>query len=255
MRISIPPSSFPAENRILEGAKGQQPQPQPTRTMDWIFAGLAFGFLGSFHCVGMCGPLALSLPGSLRYSPRFLGHRLVYNGGRVITYSALGVAAGLLSRAVTLGGFQQGLSIAVGGGILLALASRAVRKRVNRWKSLPGRWVARASRPVKKLFREEGTLSMLAIGLLNGLLPCGFVYMALLTAVTFGSVEAGGFFMAGFGLGTVPAMLGVSMAGTLISADLRRRLQQLSPWFIGAVGLLLVLRGLELGIPFVSPVY
>lgn len=223
--------------------------------MDWILAGMAFGFLGSFHCVGMCGPLALSLPGSLRYSPAFLGKRLLYNGGRVITYTALGAAAGLLSRVVALGGFQQALSVAAGSLILLALLSRAVRRRVNRWKSLPVRWVNRASEPLKRLFNKDSAGSMLAIGLLNGLLPCGFVYLALTSALTFGSVGSSGLFMAGFGLGTVPAMLGVSMAGTLVSPGFRRRLQRLSPWFIGAVGILLVLRGLALGIPFVSPVY
>lgn len=224
-------------------------------TVEWILAGLAFGFLGSFHCVGMCGPLALALPGAARRDLSYVGGRLIYNAGRMVTYTALGMATGLLSRAFSLAGLQQGLSIGVGLLLLLGPLLPALREQANRWKVLPGRWISRASRPLKELFRRENPFSLLVIGLLNGLLPCGFVYTALLAAVTLGGARPGAVFMLGFGLGTVPAMLGVSLAGGLISAELRGRMRRWSPWFVAAVGVLLVLRGLGLGIPFLSPVY
>ncbi|MDZ7771700.1 MAG: sulfite exporter TauE/SafE family protein [Balneolaceae bacterium] len=223
--------------------------------MEWILAGLTFGFLGSFHCVGMCGPLALALPGEARRDAAFIGGRLLYNAGRVFTYTALGMAAGLLSRAFSLAGLQQGLSIGAGALLLLGPLLPALRRQANRWKAMPARWVSRASRPLKELFRHENPFSLLAIGLLNGLLPCGFVYTALLAAVTLGDARAGAVFMLGFGLGTVPAMLGVSLAGGLVPVEFRERVQRWSPWFVAAVGVLLVLRGLGLGIPFLSPVY
>lgn len=221
--------------------------------MEWIITGLTFGFLGSFHCIGMCGPLALSLPGANRSMPYLIFSRLVYNLGRVITYSILGFAVGLLSTMISIGGFQQGLSITVGMLILLVLTVSAFRRKINQWKAYPSIIMRKATRPMKSLFKKRNMGSLFTIGLLNGLLPCGFVYMGLATALTTGTILKSVFFMAGFGFGTLPAMLGVSLAGGLISQPMRRRMQHFSPYFIGLVAILLILRGLNLGIPFISP--
>lgn len=221
--------------------------------MSWAFAGIAFGFLGSFHCVGMCGPLALALPGADRTPFSLLVSRIVYNLGRVITYSVLGLAVGLLSRMVSISGFQQGLSIGIGVILLLGVTVSSFRSKLNQWKAYPSRLMKKATSPIKSLFRKGTLWSLFLIGLLNGLLPCGFVYMGLVTALTSGTVLKSVYFMAGFGLGTIPAMLAVSMAGGLISVSLRKRLKQLSPYFIALVGVLLILRGLNLAIPFISP--
>ena len=221
--------------------------------MEWIFAGIAFGFLGSFHCIGMCGPLALALPGSDRKTSSFVISRLVYNFGRVITYSILGLSVGLISQMVAISGFQQWLSISVGVFILLGLSISSFRKKINEWKAYPSKAIKKATSPIKSLFKKGTTGSLFLIGLLNGLLPCGFVYMALATALTSGSVFSSTYFMAGFGLGTIPAMLGVSLASGLISVSLRQRLQKWSPYFIAFVGILLIIRGLNLAIPFLSP--
>lgn len=221
--------------------------------MEWVFAGLTFGFLGSFHCVGMCGPIALSLPRKSAIYLRFVLSRILYNIGRITTYVILGVTIGFFSRMVVFGGYQQGLSIAVGATLLLALGWKKLRVQFQKMESLPTKFIGIANRHIKKLFTNNSFGALFLIGLLNGFLPCGFVYMALATALTFGTVESSTLFMLGFGTGTVPAMLGISLAGSLLSATFRRKIQKLSPYFIAGVGLILILRGLNLGIPFISP--
>ncbi|HKK44822.1 MAG TPA: sulfite exporter TauE/SafE family protein [Balneolaceae bacterium] len=221
--------------------------------MEWALAGIAFGFLGSFHCIGMCGPLALALPGSNRGTPHLILSRTVYNLGRVITYSTLGLVVGLLSKMISIGGFQQWLSISVGVLILLGLSVSAFRHKLNQWKAYPSKFISKATKPIKTLFQKGTIGSLFLIGLLNGLLPCGFVYMGLVTALTTGTVLKSVFFMAGFGLGTIPAMFAASMASGLISLSLRRRLKKFSPYFMAVVGILLIIRGLNLAIPFLSP--
>lgn len=222
--------------------------------MEWILAGLAFGFLGSFHCIGMCGPIALALPGTLTGHIPFIVSRLIYNTGRVITYTALGGIVGFFSRIISLGGYQQGLSIAVGFMLLLVPARGKLRTLLDRSGSVTGKMVNKITGRIKTLFGSGTSASLFLIGLLNGLLPCGFVYMALATAATSGGTEPSLLFMAAFGLGTIPAMLGVSLAGNMVPVTFRQRMQSFSPYFIAMVGIILILRGLNLGIPFISPV-
>lgn len=212
--------------------------------MDWIIAGLTFGFLGSFHCIGMCGPIALSLPRKSSLYLRFILSRILYNIGRIVTYVLLGVIIGFFSRMVAFSGYQQGLSITVGIILLLALGWKKLRKQFQKMESLPVKFISKTSRFIKNLFTSGSSGALFLIGLLNGFLPCGFVYMALATALTFGTVESSALFMAGFGMGTVPAMLGISLTGSLIPAAFRRRIQKLSPYFIAVVGIILILRGL-----------
>lgn len=221
--------------------------------MEWIIAGLTFGFLGSFHCIGMCGPIALALPRKSTAYYRFVFSRLIYNIGRVLTYITLGVIVGLFSQMISISGYQQGLSITVGAILLLALGWQKLRGLFQKMESLPNKLIGKATNRIKALFSNNSLGSLFLIGVLNGFLPCGFVYMALATALTFGSVESSFLFMAGFGIGTIPAMLGISLAGSFIPATFRRKLQKISPYFIAAVGIILILRGLNLGIPFISP--
>ncbi|MFB6248078.1 MAG: sulfite exporter TauE/SafE family protein [Salinibacter sp.] len=215
--------------------------------MNWILAGLAFGVLGSVHCVGMCGPLALSLPGADRLPGRFLLDRLLYNAGRVVTYALLGGLVGLAGRVVSLAGFQQVLSIGIGAAMVLVAVVPWVGRQVRRLEQPPSALLRRVTTPMSALYRSGGPAAMLLIGLLNGLLPCGFVYAALATAVTAGDPLASMAFMAAFGLGTGPAMLGVSLLGRLASTTWRTRLQRWMPVGLAAVGLLLIVRGLALG--------
>ena len=215
--------------------------------IQWLAAGLAFGFLGSVHCVGMCGPLALSLPGGDQPRWLFWAERGLYNLGRAVTYTLLGVLVGLAGQVVSLAGIQQPLSVGIGALMILGATVPWVARQARRLEQAPSAFLERVMAPIGSLYRTGGPTAMLIVGLLNGLLPCGFVYAALATAVTAGSVDLSTVFMAGFGLGTGPAMLGVSLLGRVASSRLRTRLQALVPVGLALVGLLLVLRGLGLG--------
>lgn len=220
--------------------------------MEWALAGLAFGFAGSVHCVGMCGPLALSLPGAGQVRWRYLAERLLYNLGRAVTYALLGGVVGALGLMVALAGYQQGLSIGVGVVMILGVAIPWVQQRLGALEQRPARLLKRVMTPLRRLYQRGGAAAMLGVGLINGLLPCGFVYAALATASTAGSVSASMLFMAAFGLGTLPAMVGVSLMERLASKTWRARVQRLVPYGVVLVGLLLVARGLSLG-TFLSP--
>lgn len=215
--------------------------------MDWILAGLTFGFFGSIHCVGMCGPLALSLPGASHARWRYIGERLLYNLGRALTYTVLGAAVGGLSVLISFSGVQQWVSIGIGllmiGGALVPWVSR----RISTLEQLPARLLRRVLEPIQLLYQSGGSIAMLGVGILNGLLPCGFVYAALATAVTANDLYTSMLFMAAFGLGTIPAMFAVSMLERLLSVTWRARLQKLIPIGLVLVGILLILRGLSLG--------
>ncbi|PQJ34498.1 hypothetical protein BSZ35_07715 [Salinibacter sp. 10B] len=213
----------------------------------WILGGLAFGFLGSVHCVGMCGPLALSLPGADQLPGRFLVDRGLYNLGRALTYTFLGGLVGGVGRVVSIAGFQQGLSVTIGILMILTALVPWVSRQVSRLEQAPSALLGRVMTPLSQLYRSGGAGAMLLIGLLNGLLPCGFVYAALATALTAGTVPRSMAFMAAFGLGTGPALLAVSLVGRVASSTWRARLQRFVPVGLVVVGLLLVLRGLGIG--------
>lgn len=218
-----------------------------------IIPALLLGFLGSFHCVGMCGPIALSLPVMhLRGWQKVLGI-LSYNLGRVVTYSVLGLIFGLLGKTMSFFSSQQILSIALGSLLVIMFIFQLLQRRLVKqpiWMSRWNQWLSKQMRP---LFRSNNKFSRLILGMLNGLLPCGMVYMAAAGAVALSAAWKSSLFMAIFGLGTIPAMMAVSFAGSMMNVSIRNRMRQLTPYVIGIMGILLILRGLDLGIPYISP--
>ncbi len=214
-----------------------------------LWMAFLLGFAGSAHCAGMCGPLALALPHWGRGQGSFYAGRLLYNCGRIVTYSAMGALFGLLGRGFALAGFQRWVSLGLGVVILIGLifsprfANKVlVTRAVTRLKSILG-----------GLFQRRGASAMFGIGLLNGLLPCGLVYVACAGATTTGNFLTGVEYMLAFGLGTLPMMLLISIVGTKLRFALRFKLQRLIPVSLAIVGALLILRGLALGIPYLSP--
>ncbi|MGY2134773.1 sulfite exporter TauE/SafE family protein [Hymenobacter sp. HD11105] len=218
-----------------------------------LWAGFLFGLLGSFHCVGMCGAIALALPGAGGPSWRYVAGRMLYNLGRVTTYTLLGAAAGLLGQGLKLAGWQQSLSLVSGGLILLLVVA-------------PERWLSQAAAFLKldgvlvqvksKLayFYQRPSLGALyTTGLLNGLLPCGMVYLALAGALSVPGVLGAMQYMALFGLGTLPLMLALSLTGQLVPFAWRARMRQAVPVLATSLALLFIVRGLGLGIPYLSP--
>ena len=214
-----------------------------------LWTAFLLGFAGSLHCAGMCGPLALALPATGTGTVGYVSGRFAYNLGRIATYSALGGVFGLLGKSLALIGVQRWLSLGAGTVILagLLLSTRAafgtpMVKAVVWLKSGFG-----------ALLRRRTLASLGLMGLLNGLLPCGLVYAACAGAAATGSLALGTGYMALFGLGTVPLMLGLGLTGKALPVSLRFKLQKLVPLSLGLVGGLLILRGLALGIPYLSP--
>lgn len=216
--------------------------------MDFLLA-ITLGLLGSLHCAAMCGPLQIALPLPPPGVGRAVTGRLIYQLGRLITYCLLGVVAGLVGKSIFLAGLQRWISIALGLAILagfflskkLALSAPVVRL-VFRLKT------AMSAQLQQRTFR-----SLALLGGLNGLLPCGLVYVALAGAVSRASLAAGVFFMALFGLGTLPTMLAVSLSGRILPLAFRTKLRAAIPVGVGLLALLLIVRGLALGIPYLSP--
>ena len=219
-----------------------------------ISTALMLGLAGSLHCVGMCGPIALALPRADGAAPTTLiGGRLLYNLGRTLTYAAMGSVFGLFGQTLMVAGWQRALSISAGILILLYLLSTWLGR--GRWslESAALRFVAPVQKALGRLLRQSSGGGLLTIGLLNGLLPCGLVYVALAGAAATGSAPGGAAFMAVFGLGTIPMMLAISLLGPSIYGRFRGRFQVVIPVVLGLMAVLFILRGLELGIPYVSP--
>ncbi|MBL9139350.1 MAG: sulfite exporter TauE/SafE family protein [Verrucomicrobiales bacterium] len=208
------------------------------------------GLLGGLHCAGMCGPLMLALPRSGTSNAGFVVGRLAYQGGRISTYAVIGIVAGLAGRGLAIAGWQRGVSLVLGVVMLSALV---VSPRAMTGLAWPVKVVGRLKMAMAGLLRRRGLLSLSLLGALNGLLPCGLVYAAGAGAATMESVWDGATYMIVFGLGTLPMMLGISFCGQLVPASVRLRLRHLVPVSVAIVGGLLVLRGLSLGIPYLSP--
>jgi sulfite exporter TauE/SafE len=214
-----------------------------------LWTAFLLGLVGSLHCAGMCGPLALALPAAGNTTPGYMLGRVAYNTGRIVTYCLLGLVVGLAGRTFLLAGLQRWVSIALGVALLLGLfasrklaLSRPVTAAVNQLKSR-----------MSVLLRPRSFAALAGLGLLNGLLPCGLVYVACAGAAATGGILAGASYMAAFGVGTVPMMLTISLAGKLVPTSLRLKLVKTIPVCVFLLGTLLILRGMSLGIPYVSP--
>jgi len=214
-----------------------------------LLTGFLVGLMGSFHCIGMCGPIAIALP----KTKNLVLSRLLYNFGRVITYSLLGLLFGLLGARLEMFGLQQIISISLGVLIILSVLTPAVY-RIKITNSL-GLYkpIGMLKMYFSKMFKSHTNTSMLTIGILNGLLPCGFVYIGITGAIAAGDTLNGMLFMTMFGLGTLPVMLGASLIGSAININLRQKLTRLLPALSVVLAIIFILRGLNLGIPYISP--
>ncbi len=214
-----------------------------------LYAALVLGLVGGLHCAGMCGPLALALPGRDRSGAAYVLGRLAYNLGRVVTYCGLGLVFGAVGKSFWMAGVQRWASITLGLLLIFGLflsrklaLSKPVVLLVQRLKLAMG-----------GLLRRRSLVALGLLGLLNGLLPCGLVYVACAGAAATGGVVSGLEYMAVFGLGTVPVMFVISVSGKLMPTALRLRLVRVVPLSILLLAILLILRGMSLGIPYVSP--
>jgi sulfite exporter TauE/SafE len=219
----------------------------------FLWTAFIVGLIGSAHCAGMCGPIALALPlRSENWFTRVSGG-LVYNAGRIITYMILGAIFGLLGKGLHMAGFQLLASVVIGALMIALVVIPLIFKKMPSINNVFESYSARLLSGFRNMFRKGTSSSLFGIGLLNGILPCGLVYVAIAGAINTGDVVMAMIYMALFGAGTIPVMLAVSMAGTMISLKLRVFINKLSPYVIVILGVLFILRGLSLGIPYISP--
>jgi sulfite exporter TauE/SafE len=179
--------------------------------------------LGSSHCVGMCGGLALSRSQSI-------SDQLLYHGGRLFGYVALGVGGGALGAKLFSSNMNVWMSWASSilmAAIFLILAVRAWRGKVPHFSWFPGRWL-------KRLNGRGGSFSM---GLLTAGLPCGWLQTFVLTAVATQSAVKGGLLMLLFWLGTLPALAALPLVARSGFAPFAARTPRLTATLLLLAGL------------------
>ncbi|NVK52174.1 MAG: sulfite exporter TauE/SafE family protein [Flavobacteriaceae bacterium] len=220
-----------------------------------LLSAIVFGLLGSFHCIGMCGPIAFMLPVDKSNPTKRILQIVAYHIGRILTYGFLGLLFGFLGAGFYFFGFQQYLSILIGILMILVIVlpkglvakisiAKPIYKLVGKIKSSLG----------KELKRKRFD-TFFTIGFLNGFLPCGLVYMAIFASIATANPIQGSFYMMLFGLGTIPLMTAFVYLGNFTKGLARKRIQQFIPIAIVVIAVLFILRGLGLGIPYISPVH
>lgn len=217
-----------------------------------ILSAFLTGVGTSMHCIGMCGPLAMSLPFNAfaSASQKSLGI-ILYNVGRVVSYALIGLLAGIAGRGVNWFGLTQVLSIVLGSIILVSVILPGLL--ANKKIAVPPFLQHFQIHSLQVLLKKQQVFWMLPVGILNGLLPCGIVYMAVAASLVAGTITKSVLFMTFFGIGTIPAMTLLVLAGQRMSPDIRTRFNRLIPIISVIIGIMLMLRGLNLNIPFVSP--
>ncbi|NQU35780.1 MAG: sulfite exporter TauE/SafE family protein [Bacteroidetes bacterium] len=218
----------------------------------YIFA-LMTGIVGSLHCIGMCGPIAIALPlGNKSVTSRIVGG-ITYNIGRVITYALLGAIFGLLGQGIEMAGLQQWASILLGIALILSVVAPVIFRGKIKLEQFFFGYAGKLIGSFRKLFEISSIPSLFLIGLLNGLLPCGLVYVAIAGAINTNDIFSGVTYMIIFGLGTIPIMLAIPLFGNLIGSAFRKKYGKVVSVFIVFLGIIFILRGLSLGIPYLSP--
>jgi sulfite exporter TauE/SafE len=218
-----------------------------------LYTAFFFGLISSLHCIGMCGPIAMMLPVDQNHPTKKATQIFTYHLGRLTAYAFIGLLFGLLGKGFFLAGMQQKISIFI--GIAMIAIVLIPEKSFNKYNF---------SRPVFKIigqikstlgsqFKNKSYKSLFIIGLLNGFLPCGMVYVALFGAIAMQSAPLGVLYMVLFGLGTLPLMSSVVYLHSFFTVSFRNKIQRVIPYVAILIGILFIFRGLGLGIPYLSP--
>lgn len=220
-----------------------------------LLTAIVFGLLGSFHCIGMCGPIAFMLPVDRTNNVKRITQIFVYHLGRIFTYGLLGLLFGFLGKGFYLFGFQQYMSIII--GVIMILMIVLPKKTIHKfsitkpiYKLLSG-----VKNRLGKELKKKRVDTFFTIGFLNGFLPCGLVYMAIFASIATANVLQGSLYMMLFGLGTIPLMTAFVYLGNFTTGIARKRIHQFIPVAVVVIGTLFILRGMGLGIPYVSPIH
>ncbi len=219
--------------------------------MEWSFLIPAFliGLSGSLHCVGMCGPLLFSAilqPGSNTFP---LSKWFIYQAGRMLVYVLWGILFGSIGFTLKWVGLQQDMSITLG---ICMLSILVLAKFFPSFESkiTSNRVFRLLTEQLMPFIRKRDNRSSFFSGVLNGILPCGLVYMAIAGAVVMQDTLKGAAFMVAFGLGTLPLLLAVLIAGKSIQPNIRKYFSVAYPYILAFMAVLLIIRGLNLGTMF-----
>jgi uncharacterized protein len=217
-----------------------------------VVTGFILGLTSSLHCIGMCGPIVMAVPVNRKNNWSIFTGVLEYNVGRILTYALFGILIGSIGLTIHTFGFLQWLSI-ISGVLLIAYAWRKWLGKSFHIKMPSVNVNHFVSKGIGSVLRSKFPFKLTLLGMLNGLLPCGMVYVALMNALLTGTQTSSAFAMVAFGLGTLPSMMVVGFATGKINGALRSKLNATVPYMLTLVGFLIILRGMNLGIPFISP--
>ncbi|WP_397446225.1 sulfite exporter TauE/SafE family protein [Polaribacter sp. R77954] len=217
-----------------------------------LVSAIIFGLLGSFHCIGMCGPIAFMLPVDRHNSVKSFFQIISYHLGRLFTYSLIGLLFGFLGKGFYFFGFQQQLSIIVGVLMILTIIFPTILQKLSVSKKI-STVILKIKNSLGKELKKKGNDTFFTIGFLNGFLPCGLVYMAVFGAITTSNAFTGSLYMFLFGVGTIPLMTAFVYLGNFTKGSFRKNIQKVIPVMVVFIGALFIVRGLGLGIPYISP--
>jgi sulfite exporter TauE/SafE len=218
-----------------------------------LYTAFIFGLISSFHCIGMCGPIAMMLPVDRTNQAKKVIQIITYHLGRLTAYATIGFIFGLVGKGFFMAGLQQKLSIFIGVAmIVIVLTPDKLFARYNLSKPV-FKIISKIKTTLGSQFKNKSYKSLFTIGLLNGFLPCGMVYVALFGAIAMQSESLGVLYMILFGLGTVPMMSSVVYINSFLTVPIRNSIQKVIPYVAVVIGVLFILRGLGLGIPYISP--
>ena len=218
-----------------------------------LFTAIILGLVSSFHCIGMCGPIAMMLPVDHQNPMKKAFQISLYHVGRLLAYGTLGLLFGFLGKGLFLAGMQQQLSIIVGlMMIVFILTPEKLFAQYNFSKPIY-KIISQVKSSLGKQFKSKTPDAFLTIGLLNGFLPCGMVYAALFGAIAMQNEWLGVSYMLLYGFGTIPLMTIAVYASQWVSMPFRQKIQKTIPVLVILMGTLFIFRGLGLDIPFISP--
>ena len=218
-----------------------------------LYTAFIFGLISSLHCIGMCGPIAIMLPVDRSNQTKKTLQIFTYHLGRLAAYASIGFIFGLFGKGFSMAGLQQELSVLLGIiMIVIVVIPEKVFIAYNFSKPI-FKLISKIKTALGSQFKNKSYQSLFTIGLLNGFLPCGMVYVALFGAIAMQSPSLGILYMLLFGLGTVPMMSSVVYLNSFLTLPFRNKIQKVIPYVAVCIGVLFILRGLGLGIPYISP--
>jgi len=218
-----------------------------------LWSAFILGLLGSFHCIGMCGPIAFLLPVDRSNSLKKFTQVFSYNFGRLFTYALIGLIFGMIGKSLYIFGLHQHLSIII--GVIMIVAVLIPSHLTNKLKPVQPiyRMISKVKSALGNALKKKTTDTFLTIGFLNGFLPCGLVYMAVFGSLATGQAVMRSLYMILFGLGDIPLMTAAVYLGKFLNTKMKQNIQKAIPVFVILIGVLFILRGLGLGIPYISP--